>query len=103
MQIFFHSPVVFRRSQIGVTCRNLHLMQRRCREPGHEAVVCGLKQMFTSTSGRMLAMFIFRRGLESADSAISIMIKLLNDDCRTDEIWHAVVDITGEVIHQHIH
>ena len=67
------------------------------------AVVGALKQMFTSRSGQALAMFMFRRGLGATDSAISLMIKLLNDDGSTDEVWHAVVDLAGEVIHQHIH
>lgn len=64
-------------------------------------VVGGLKQMFTSEGGQRRAVFIFRRGLGYSDSAISMHIKLLNAQGETEEVWHAVVSLSGTILHLH--
>ncbi len=64
-------------------------------------VVGELKQTFTSESGRRRAAFIFRRGLGYSDCAISMHIKLLNAQGETEEVWHAVVGLSGAILHLH--
>lgn len=64
-------------------------------------VIGDLKRVLTSESGQRWAMFIFLRHLGRSDSALSMHIKLLDDTGDTEEVWHAVVSLSGQVLHMH--
>jgi hypothetical protein len=64
-------------------------------------VVGKLRRLITSDSGQRQAIFVFRRGLGRSDSSISMHIKLLDATGETEEVWHAVVTLSGEVIYLH--
>lgn len=71
-------------------------------DPANGQVVGSLRRLYTSESGQRRAVFIFRRGLGRTDSSISMHIKLLNAAGETEEVWHAVVSLSGAVIHLHV-